>query len=348
MPPYDESTLGLGVNDPAYLDLVQKQQEALSRANQPYGMNAGQGAIAAGLGLLPALIGGLVKGKEGLNAGLQAGMGGVGLYDKTLENNFQRASENEKANAALYGAQANQVLQNELGFNKFLRQEEIKQNNRKEIKDIYGNGGTTINNIMPGSLDKQTRKDVDPHLDMYQSMSQSIKAGENILKENPQFANMNYDNPSETLKTLGTGAEAWLKGGSTAFGEFRNTAQIAASDWLVATSGLAVTEPEFQRKFKALTGDGAVFATPKTTLHFLNNIRQRSKQNALMEAAKGVMATGKATTLDEAVASPQYKKTKELMDGIEKGTFGSNDYNVFNREAQTFTGPKGAFTVGTK
>lgn len=164
MPPYDESTLGLGVNDPAYLDLVQKQQEALSRANQPYGMNAGQGAIAAGLGLLPALIGGLVKGKEGLNVGLQAGMGGVSMYDKTLENNFQRASENEKANAALYGAQANQVLQNELGFNRFMQQEKVRQDNRKEMKDLYppagmGDSGVdsdVVDASMAAALEKTT------------------------------------------------------------------------------------------------------------------------------------------------------------------------------------------------
>ena len=65
-----------------------------------------------------------------------------------------------------------------------------------------------------------------------------------------------------------------------------------------------------------------------------------------MEAAKGVMATGKARTLEEALASEQYEKTVELLDGIENGKFDAGGYSVFNKE--TYTGPKGAFTVGKK
>jgi hypothetical protein len=142
----DESTLGLGLNNPQYQDLITKQQEAIKAANQPYGMDAGQGAIAAGLGLLPALIGGLVRGREGLAMGAQAGLAGVGSYDNILKENFDRQSKAEAANAALYGQQAQQLAQSALQDQRFLSQEKLRQQNRIELKEMFppqvGGGGS--------------------------------------------------------------------------------------------------------------------------------------------------------------------------------------------------------------
>lgn len=140
----DDSTLGLGLDNPAYQDLITKQQEAIKAANQPYGMNAGQGAIAAGLGLLPALIGGLVRGREGLAIGAQAGLAGVGSYDSILKENFERQSKAEAANADLYGQQAQQLAQSALQDQRFLKQEKLRQQNRIELREMFppARGGT--------------------------------------------------------------------------------------------------------------------------------------------------------------------------------------------------------------
>lgn len=163
----DDSTLGLGLNNPQYQDLITKQQEAIKAANQPYGMDAGQGAIAAGLGLLPALIGGLVRGKEGLSLGAQAGMAGVSSYDNILKENFDRKSKAEAANAALYGQQAQQLAQSALQDQRFLSQEKLRQQNRIELREMFPNKGTnvTVNNLG----NKQGEKIAEDHYDIYQS-----------------------------------------------------------------------------------------------------------------------------------------------------------------------------------
>lgn len=191
----DDSTLGLGLNNPQYQDLISKQQEAIKAANQPYGMDAGQGAIAAGLGLLPALIGGLVRGREGIQIGAQAGLAGVGSYDNILKENFDRKSKAEAANAALYGQQAQQLAQSALQNDRFLAQEGLRQQNRIDLlgmkKSMGLGGGTsvTINNLPADNVgvDKDTRKLIQPQLDIYQSMSQSINSAKNVLAENPEL-----------------------------------------------------------------------------------------------------------------------------------------------------------------
>lgn len=177
----DDSTLGLGLDNPAYQDLITKQQEAIKAANQPYGMNAGQGAIAAGLGLLPALIGGLVRGREGLAIGAQAGLAGVGSYDSILKENFERQSKAEAANADLYGQQAQQLAQSALQDQRFMAQEGLRQQNRIDLlgmrKSLGLDGGTTIINDLG---EKQVPKIAESHYEAFQEALASKNTNDRI------------------------------------------------------------------------------------------------------------------------------------------------------------------------
>lgn len=321
----DDSTLGLGLNNPQYQDLITKQQEAIKAANQPYGMDAGQGAIAAGLGLLPALIGGLIRGKEGLNIGAQAGLAGVGSYDNILKNNYERQSENEKANAVLYGQQAQALATQDLGLQRALQMEGIKQGNRIALKQQFPSKGTNVTvNLSPESVgvDKDTRKLIQPQLDIYQSMSQSINAGKNVLSENPELNDLNYNDVEGSVKTLGEGVKAWAVGNESPLGRLRAETMAAATDYAKAISGAAVSDKEFDRLYSIVAGTGKIPATPKVMLETLNHIRNKVGERAVMAAVAGGSLTGRYKTPEEALSSPSVEGVRQLLKLTQMGYYG--------------------------
>ncbi len=346
----DESTLGLGLNNPQYQDLITKQQEAIKAANQPYGMDAGQGAIAAGLGLLPALIGGLVRGREGLAMGAQAGLAGVGSYDNILKNNYEKRAANEAANASLYGQQANQLAQNELGLQRSLQMEELRQGNRIALKEMFPSKGTsvTINNLPAESngVDKETRKLIQPQLDIYQSMSQSINAAKNVLAENPELNELNYNDVEGSVKTLGEGAKAWVVGNESPLGRLKSETMAAATDYAKAISGAAVSDKEFDRLYGIVAGTGKVPATPQVMLQTLNHIRNKVGERAVMATVAGGSLTGRYKTTEEALNSPSVNGVRQLLKLTEMGEYGNLAQSKTSNSVQALDGPKGKFTVG--
>lgn len=85
------------------------QDQAQKRAHEAQKISGTDIGMQAGLGLLPILIGALIKGKKGGYAGAQAGLAGQMGYAKNLKEEHSEAKKLALTEAKIYGDRANKA-----------------------------------------------------------------------------------------------------------------------------------------------------------------------------------------------------------------------------------------------
>ncbi len=286
------------------LALGQKRADLLTKMNQEQALTPQQATMSGLASIIPMLAGLAIAGKRGGIAGAEVGLQTGGSMMDKYGKQQEKESALAKAQYDLYGDQEKELSTLQRDYQKAAygadintERDESRELMKRETNRLDPRGTKiTVNNDTtpegyspPAELTKEARG----RASMQQRLSSLVESFNTDPELNKLLGEAPATRPDGSVD-IGAGVDLLIRGLTEKSGIAANTlsaekkAQVGQllSEYLKSISGAAVSDPEYQRVARNMTGDGALIpANWAASIDYLTRFAEQDRQGTLTELA---------------------------------------------------------------